>query len=119
MGVEISISCTGISEVSWLPLHIAAFRHRSRHASDASLLERLVTLTPDLDAPNKKGQTPLHVACAQGHVDLVRILLDGRADPNIVWEDSKGDFISIDDVAKKSLSWRLLLPLLRKVRDCR
>ena len=29
MGVEISISCTGISEVSWLPLHIAAFRHRS------------------------------------------------------------------------------------------
>ena len=102
-----------------LPLHIAAFRHRSRHASDASLLERLVTLTPDLDAPNKKGQTPLHVACAQGHVDLVRILLDGRADPNIVWEDSKGDFISIDDVAKKSLSWRLLLPLLRKVRDCR
>ena len=114
-----AVAPSGNSCEGSLPLHIAAFRHRSRHASDASLLERLVTLTPCLDAPNKKGQTPLHIACAQGHVDLVRILLDGRADPNIVCEDSKGDFISIEDVAKKSLSWRFLLPLLQKVRDRR
>ena len=102
-----------------LPLHIAAFRHRSRDASDASLLERLVTLTPCLDAPNKKGQTALHLACAQGNVDLVRLLLDGRADPNILWESRKGDFVSITDIAKKSLSYKYLWPLLRKVRDWR
>ena len=78
-----------------------------------------MTLTPCLDAPNKKGQTPLHLACAQGHVDLVRVLLDGRADPNILWESSTGDFISITDVAKKSLSYKYLWPLLRKVRDWR
>ena len=29
---------------------------------------------------DKKGQTPLHVACFKGHVDAARLLLDKGAD---------------------------------------
>ena len=34
----------------------------------------------EVDLVDKKGQTPLHVACFKGHVDAARLLLDKGAD---------------------------------------
>ena len=34
--------------------------------------------------PTQSGSTALMLATEKGHVDVVKILLDGKADPNII-----------------------------------
>ena len=36
----------------------------------------------DINGKNEDGRTPLHIACAHGHVNVVRLLLESGADPN-------------------------------------
>ena len=45
----------------------------------AVLMER----TLDVNSPSYSGQTPLHVAAACGHDDIVRLLLNDNAQPDI------------------------------------
>lgn len=42
-----------------------------------------------INAQRKNGATPLHVASHCGHVDVVRLLLEHGADPNV--RDKYGD----------------------------
>ncbi|KAG9292174.1 hypothetical protein G9A89_023894 [Geosiphon pyriformis] len=43
---------------------------------------------PDINRPDEKGRTPLHFACAGGHVDIVKLLISRHAnvnaDPDVV-----------------------------------
>jgi len=39
------------------------------------------------------GTTPLYVACEVGHTDVVRLLLENKADPHIYRNDGKSPFI--------------------------
>lgn len=45
----------------------------------AVLMERTI----DVNCPSYSGQTPLHVAAACGHDDIVRLLLNDNAQPDI------------------------------------
>lgn len=37
----------------------------------------------DLNPPDEVKNTPLHLACEDGHVEIIKILLEAGADPNL------------------------------------
>lgn len=61
----------------WTPLHYAIFSDSKEMAG--MLIAR--GAKPDLRAPN--GQTPLMLAVKQGKLELVRLLVDAKADVNL------------------------------------
>lgn len=86
--------------------HVRALRYTSRGATLASFAAQrrgLATLTKlamlaknddkthveriDLNKPNKKGITPLHIAASEGHVDVLRILVEAKVDINVANND--------------------------------
>ena len=42
-----------------------------------------------LDGRNNDGKTPLHLACQEGHLEVVRILMSYGADSNLLDNDGK------------------------------
>src|SRR6185436_4366211 len=61
---------------------VAAFVDACR-GGNAGTVHELLAASPDLaDARDAHGSTPLHAAAARGHLDVVRLLLQYRADPN-------------------------------------
>ena len=53
--------------------------HRAVENSRLATVTELLRHGADIDRPNKGGNTPLHLACAIGHVSLVRALLQAGA----------------------------------------
>jgi ankyrin repeat protein len=43
----------------------------------------------DLNVAERRGWTPLHVACDKGHESVVTMLIDGGADVNIIDRDGR------------------------------
>lgn len=54
--------------------------YRAVHIGDLDQLKRHLFWRTDVNAPDANGDTPLHVAVAQGQVTIVRLLLRHRAD---------------------------------------
>jgi outer membrane protein assembly factor BamB len=50
---------------------------------DAAAVASLLARGADVDADNGRGATPLYVAAEQGQLEVVKILLDHGADPNV------------------------------------
>jgi ankyrin repeat protein len=46
------------------------------------------SLTASLRETNQEGKTALHLACAEGHIDVIKILIDRRAPVDVL--DSSG-----------------------------
>ena len=62
----------------WTPLHFSA-----RYGADAVVTFLLSKgVNAELEAKTVNQDTPLHLAAEAGHVKIVRMLLDARADPN-------------------------------------
>ena len=62
------------------PLHLAARRGRAKMAA------ALLAAGAAVDAKDKDGWRPLHLAAAGGHEDVVCLLLENKAEPNVlVW----------------------------------
>jgi ankyrin repeat protein/endonuclease YncB( thermonuclease family) len=53
------------------------------YAGDAALARTLIRQGSNINAVNDEGLTPLHVASAGGHKDVVRVFLAMEADPSI------------------------------------
>jgi len=51
-----------------------------------ALVKRLLGMGADVRAIGFEGRTPLYYASAEGHADIVRLILDAGADPNLRME---------------------------------
>ena len=63
------------------PLHIAA------RSGDVKKMNELINYGADIeniDTPNNKGQTALHLSAAGCHVKVVKLLLENKANPNLL-----------------------------------
>lgn len=57
--------------------------HWACHAYDPEPVVRLLfSYGPDINAPGKRGDTPLHIACCKRRPAIVRLLLEHGADVN-------------------------------------
>src|SRR5262245_55127633 len=90
---------------------IAAYRglHAAAARGDAGEIERLVRAGTPIDARDRHGRTPLHVAVFMRKQDAARTLLRLRADPNAL-ESQQYDIVTIAAVADD-------VPMLRIALD--
>ncbi|XP_062617080.1 E3 ubiquitin-protein ligase MIB2-like [Saccostrea cucullata] len=58
-------------------------------ANDLQTLKDIIKKHPNVVDKTHDGRTALQVACYEGHVDVVKFLLDSKADPNL--KDAEGD----------------------------
>jgi uncharacterized protein len=72
--------------------------HAAAAQGDIALIERLVAGGQKLEAKDRHGRTPLHVAAFQKRHDAARALMKLGADPNAL-EAQKYDIITIASVA--------------------
>ena len=66
------------------PLHFAVL-----HGSYYSVCELLKIADIDMNAPGEFDQTPLHKAVIVGNLDLIKLLINGGADPLMVDEKNQ------------------------------
>jgi ankyrin repeat protein len=55
----------------------------SAERGDSERLIQLVEKEPEIDAQDEFGRTPLMLAALNGHIDVVRLLLENGANPAI------------------------------------
>ena len=84
-----------------IPLHLAA--------SSRDLETVIALLGPEKDVRDKDGQTPMHIAAGKGSSDIVKLLIDERADKEA--QDSSGQ--TPLHVAAKSGETEVVRVLLR------
>jgi ankyrin repeat protein len=61
--------------------------HKATLESDYDKVRELIDLKVNLDELDNHGHTALHWAVFRGDIDLIKILLDGGANPNILSDD--------------------------------
>ena len=66
--------------------------HYAVHDDKAWIARACITCNDDddINAPNAKGYTPLHMACMKAHIDVVKLLLESGAQQSLYHKD-KGD----------------------------
>ncbi|XP_051791868.1 ankyrin repeat domain-containing protein 26 isoform X2 [Erpetoichthys calabaricus] len=62
--------------------------HKAAVAGDLAKLKQLIKKN-DINQLDKENRTPLHLACAQGHAEVVRFLLDNKAKLNLCDNDNR------------------------------
>lgn len=81
MGPDPRLSVSGLSGFS--AIHLAA------HFGKLSIIQLLLSVCPeDVDLMNNEGQTPLHIAASEGHIELIPELL--RNGSNALLQDADG-----------------------------
>ena len=72
--------------------------HRAAHEGDAFAIRKLIRAGADLEARDRVGRTPLHVAVFASKLDAVRTLAEAGADLDAL-EDRAYDIVTIAAVA--------------------
>ncbi|KFQ32391.1 E3 ubiquitin-protein ligase MIB1, partial [Mesitornis unicolor] len=73
--------------------------HHAAFGDEGAVIEVLHRGSADLNARNKRRQTPLHIAVNKGHLQVVKTLLDFGCHPSL--QDSEGDTPLHDAISKK------------------
>ncbi|XP_063087927.1 E3 ubiquitin-protein ligase MIB1 isoform X2 [Cavia porcellus] len=73
--------------------------HHAAFGDEGAVIEVLHLGSADLNARNKRRQTPLHIAVNKGHLQVVKTLLDFGCHPSL--QDSEGDTPLHDAISKK------------------
>ncbi|XP_005102534.2 E3 ubiquitin-protein ligase MIB1 [Aplysia californica] len=73
--------------------------HHAAFGDEPAVIELLHRGGADLNARNKRRQTPLHIGVNKGHIGVVRSLLDLGSHPSL--QDSEGDTALHDAISKK------------------
>jgi len=56
-------------EIGWTPLHHACY------TGSAAAVEYLLESKASINAQNKNGEAPLHLAFGNGHMEVIRLLI--------------------------------------------
>ncbi|CAN8025963.1 unnamed protein product, partial [Ixodes persulcatus] len=75
--------------------------HHTAFGDEPSVMDLLARAGADLNARNKRRQTPLHIAVNKGHVGVVKTLLDLGCHPSLQASDCEGDTPLHDAISKK------------------
>ena len=82
----------------------------AKHAAALDVLRALIEKKPDLDLAFRMGPrtaTPLMLAAEAGALDVVRVLIDGGANPNAT---NGGRYTALDFVADRPPGWSTFPP---------
>ncbi len=86
---------------------VAEFVNAAR-VGDKAKVDRFLREGMDINAKNRSGNTALMEACAQGHEDIINLLLDQHADPGI--KNNIGETVAIKAIKNRQYK---VLDLLR------
>ena len=84
-------------EATLLPIALCSVAAAGKH----DILENLISLGAESNSADYDGRTPLHLACAEAHVGIVRLLLEAGADVNA--KDCFGGTPLDDTIRKRAL----------------
>jgi ankyrin repeat protein len=77
---------TALHDVIWYtqktPLHDSCYRGDTAAVVD-------VVYESDVNMQDRDGRTAMHIACVNGHLDIVKVLLSVFADTNIIDDDGR------------------------------
>jgi ankyrin repeat protein len=102
--VQAQIAPTATEAAHYTGLHAAAYR------GDVAEVGRLIATGAKLDAPDRYGRTPLHVATFRKQRDVMRLLAKAGADLSAL-EHDRYDAVTIAAVANDEETLRTLLSL--------
>lgn len=95
------VSVNGLDKAGCTALHWAA------HAGYLECINELLKVpTIKINVQNKLMDTPLHLAAWKGHSNIVKVLLEAGADPNLLNTENKTPY----DLTKDSLTASILKP---------
>ena len=75
---------------------------RALWIGDLRIVENLIVLGVDLKKL-RAGQSPLHTAVGRGHLDLVKVLIDAGADPELKNEDGQTPLELARDLGRREI----------------
>ena len=104
----------------YLPLHYAADLYRGTLSTDHDMLIKVIEAASkkcsQLHKQNRNGMTPLHLACKNEHMDVVRYLVfDRKCSPNLCDTSDIYNSLVIHPACKEESDIGLLKALANKV----
>ena len=119
-GIVLTIFCTASATLAWpaaaqvapSALDIAQYQglHAAAQKGDVAQIEKLVTAKAALNATDRNGRTPLHVATFARQRDAIRALVTAGANINLL-DNDRYDGVTIASVADDEETLRVLLAL--------
>ncbi|OCT87363.1 hypothetical protein XELAEV_18021062mg [Xenopus laevis] len=81
--------------------------HRAASAGDVGKIKQLIK-KQDVNQLDKENRTPLHIACANGHLDAVKLLLESKSKLNLCDNDSRSPLLKAIQCQQESCAIALL-----------
>ncbi|OCT89033.1 hypothetical protein XELAEV_18017653mg [Xenopus laevis] len=81
--------------------------HRAASTGDVSKIKQLIK-KQDTNQLDKENRTPLHIACANGHLDAVKLLLESKSKLNLCDNDNRSPLLKAIQCQQESCAAVLL-----------
>src|SRR5690606_12999683 len=100
LGLNLALCGAAQAQVAPTPAEVSAYQglHAAAHRGDLTALKRHIQAGEWVNATDRAGRTPLHVASFARQTEAVRVLLQAGADPARL-EQGRYDAVTIAAVA--------------------